>query len=73
MVRRARKQTNLRRMSLRFGSGALVPEHAAEMLRAAEYEGIDVLPAMPGVPIGMIVGRRPERLDPTSADESFHE
>jgi hypothetical protein len=36
-----------------FGSGRLFPHDAADMLRAADYEGIRVLPAAPGVPIGM--------------------
>lgn len=41
-----------------FGSGRLFADHAAEMLRAAAYESVQVLPAAPGVPIRMIVGRR---------------
>ncbi|MGH8573519.1 MAG: SAM-dependent methyltransferase, partial [Gammaproteobacteria bacterium] len=49
----------LRLMSLLFGSGRLFSHHAAEMLGAADYESIRVLPAAPGVPIGMIVARRP--------------
>jgi predicted O-methyltransferase YrrM len=48
-----------RLVSLLFGSGRLFPDHAAEMLRAAAYERIQILPAAPGVPIRMIVGRRP--------------
>lgn len=56
----------LRLMSLLFGSGSLFPNHAAEMLSAADYECIRVLPATPGVPIRMIIGRRPA----TSADLS---
>lgn len=48
-----------RLMSLLFGSGRLFPDHAAEMLDAADYESIRVFPAAPGVPMGMIVGRRP--------------
>jgi SAM-dependent methyltransferase len=49
----------LRLVNVLFGSGRLFPHDAADMLRAADYEGIRVLPAAPGVPIGMIVGRRP--------------
>lgn len=49
----------LRLVSLLFGSGRLFPHDAAEMLGAADYESIRVLPAAPGVPIRMIVGRRP--------------
>jgi SAM-dependent methyltransferase len=49
----------LRLMSLLFGSGCLFPHHAAEMLDTADYESIRVLPAAAGVPIGMIVARRP--------------
>ncbi|MGH3767843.1 MAG: SAM-dependent methyltransferase [Pseudonocardiaceae bacterium] len=48
-----------RLVSVLFGSGRLLPHDAAEMLRAAEFEAIRILPAAPGVPIGMIVGRRP--------------
>jgi hypothetical protein len=48
-----------RLIGLLFGSGKLFADHAAEMLRAAAYERIQVLPAAPGVPIRMIVGRRP--------------
>ncbi|MGH3824680.1 MAG: SAM-dependent methyltransferase [Pseudonocardiaceae bacterium] len=48
-----------RLMSLLFGSGRLLPQHAVEMLRAAEYDGIQILPATSGVPIRVIVGRRP--------------
>lgn len=53
------RPTVLRLVSLLFGSGRLLPHHAAEMLRAAHYEDIRILPAAPGVPIRMIVGRRP--------------
>lgn len=49
----------LRLVSVLFGNGRLFPHDAADMLRAAEYEGIRVLPAVPGVPIDMIVGRSP--------------
>jgi SAM-dependent methyltransferase len=49
----------LRLVGVLFGSGRLLPEHAAEMLRAAQYESIRVLPAAPGVPIRMIIARRP--------------
>ncbi|MFZ0117953.1 MAG: class I SAM-dependent methyltransferase [Pseudonocardiaceae bacterium] len=49
----------LRLVSLLFGSGRLFPHHAAEMLGAAECESIRVLPAAPGVPIRMLVARRP--------------
>ncbi len=49
----------LRLVSLLFGSGRLFPHHAAEMLGATGYKSIRVLPAAPGVPIRMIVGRRP--------------
>ena len=49
----------LRLVSLLFGSGHLLPEHAAEMLVAADYVSIRILPPAPGVPIRMIVGRRP--------------
>lgn len=49
----------LRLMSLLFGSGCLLPDDAAEMLSAADYESIRVLPATPGVPIRMIIGRCP--------------
>jgi predicted O-methyltransferase YrrM len=42
-----------------FGGGRLFADHAAEMLRAAAYERIHVLPVAPGVPIRTIVGRRP--------------
>jgi SAM-dependent methyltransferase len=49
----------LRLVSLLFGSGRLFADDAAAMLRAAAYECIQVLPAAPGVPIRMIVGRRP--------------
>lgn len=49
----------LRLVSNLFGSGRLFPAHAAEILRAAGYESIQILPAVPGVPIRMIVGRRP--------------
>jgi len=48
-----------RLIGLLFGSGKLFADHAAEMLRAAAYERIQVLPVAPGVPIRMIVGRRP--------------
>lgn len=48
-----------RLVSALFGSGRLLPQHAVEMFRAADYEGIQVLPATPGVPVRMIVGRRP--------------
>jgi cyclopropane fatty-acyl-phospholipid synthase-like methyltransferase len=48
-----------RLVALLFGSGRLFADHAAEMLRAAAYEPIQILPAAPGVPIRMIVGRRP--------------
>jgi SAM-dependent methyltransferase len=51
--------TVLRLVSVLFGSGRLLPDHAAEMLGAAEYESIRVLPAAPGVPIRMIIARRP--------------
>lgn len=47
-----------RLVSALFGSGRLLPQHAVEMLRAADYEGIHVLPPAPGVPVRMIVGRR---------------
>lgn len=50
----------LRLVSLLFGSGRLLAEDSAAMLRAAAYESIQILPAAPGVPIRMIVGRRPE-------------
>ncbi len=53
----------LRLVSLLFGSGRLFPEHAAEMLVAADYDSIRVFPAVPGVPIRMIVGRRPVNSD----------
>lgn len=49
----------LRLVSVLFGSGRLLPDHAAEMLHTAEYESIRILPAAPGVPIRMIVARRP--------------
>jgi 2-polyprenyl-3-methyl-5-hydroxy-6-metoxy-1,4-benzoquinol methylase len=49
----------LRLVSLLFGSGRLFPHHAVEMLGATGYESIRVLPAAPGVPIRMVVGRRP--------------
>ncbi len=49
----------LRLLSLLFGSGRMFPHHAVEMLGAAHYESIRVLPAAPGVPIRMIVGRCP--------------
>ncbi|MGH3549689.1 MAG: SAM-dependent methyltransferase [Pseudonocardiaceae bacterium] len=49
----------LRLMSLLFSSGRLYPHDAADMLGTADYESIRVLPAAPGVPIGMIVARRP--------------
>lgn len=58
----------LRLVSLLFGSGPLFPHDAAAMLEAAEYEKIQVLPAMPGVPIRMIIGRRPAT-DPASCEE----
>ncbi len=61
----------LRLVSVLFGSGNLFPHDAAEMLRAAEYEDIRVLPATPGVPIRMIVGRRPAVADFLSADADF--
>ncbi|HEX6402388.1 MAG TPA: methyltransferase domain-containing protein, partial [Pseudonocardiaceae bacterium] len=48
-----------RLIGLLFGSGRLFADHVAEMLRAAAYERVQVLPAAPGVPIRMIVGRRP--------------
>ncbi|MGH3787968.1 MAG: SAM-dependent methyltransferase [Pseudonocardiaceae bacterium] len=48
-----------RLMSLLFGSGRLLPDHAAQMLRAARYESIRILPVTPGVPIRMIIARRP--------------
>jgi predicted O-methyltransferase YrrM len=48
-----------RLVSLLFGSGRLFADDAAAMLRAAAYDRIQVLPAAPGVPIRMIVGRRP--------------
>lgn len=47
-----------RMMSLLFGSGRLLPPDAIEMLRAAGYQGIQALPAAPGVPVQMIVGQR---------------
>jgi hypothetical protein len=37
----------LRLVSVLFGSGRLYPHHAADMVRAAEYEDIRVLPAVP--------------------------
>jgi hypothetical protein len=49
----------LRLVSLLFGSGRLFADDAAAMLRAAAYDHIQILPAAPGVPIRMIVGRRP--------------
>lgn len=49
----------LRLVGLLFGSGRLFPDHAAEMLRAAAYDRIQILPPAPGVPIRMVVGRRP--------------
>lgn len=49
----------LRLVSLLFGSGRLFADDAAAMLRAAAYERIQILPPAPGVPIRMIVGRRP--------------
>ncbi len=49
----------LRLVSLLYGSGRLLPEHAAAMLAAAGYEDVLVLPAMPGVAPRTIVGRRP--------------
>ncbi|HKS53100.1 MAG TPA: class I SAM-dependent methyltransferase [Pseudonocardiaceae bacterium] len=49
----------LRLVSLLFGSGRLFADDAAAMLRAATYDCIQILPAAPGVPIRMIVGRRP--------------
>jgi SAM-dependent methyltransferase len=48
-----------RLVGLLFGGGRLYADHAAEMLRAAAYERVQVLPAAPGVPIRMIVGCRP--------------
>ncbi len=49
----------LRLVSLLYGSGRLLPEHAAAMLTAAGFENVLVLPAMPGVATRTIVGRRP--------------
>ncbi len=49
----------LRLVSLLFGSGRLLPHHVVEMLRAADYESIQVIPAALGVPIRMLVARRP--------------
>jgi predicted O-methyltransferase YrrM len=49
----------LRLMSVLFGSRSLFAHHAADMLNAAGYESVRVLPATPGVPIRMIIGRRP--------------
>jgi hypothetical protein len=49
----------LRLVSLLFGSGRLFPGHAAGMLTEAGYESVRILPAVPGVPVRLIVGRRP--------------
>jgi hypothetical protein len=49
----------LRLVSLLYGSGGLLPEHAAAMLTAAGFENVLALPAMPGVAGRTIVGRRP--------------
>ncbi|GAC1364429.1 MAG: hypothetical protein NVSMB32_06970 [Actinomycetota bacterium] len=44
-----------------WGSSGLLPERAAAMLTAAGYENVLALPAMPGVAIRLIVGRRLSR------------
>jgi hypothetical protein len=49
----------LRLLGLLFGGGRLFADDAAAMLRAAAYDCIQILPAAPGVPIRMILGRRP--------------
>jgi SAM-dependent methyltransferase len=49
----------LRLVSLLYGSGRLLPEHAAAMLTAAGFGNVLALPAMPGVAGRTIVGRRP--------------
>ncbi|MGH3530185.1 MAG: SAM-dependent methyltransferase, partial [Pseudonocardiaceae bacterium] len=49
----------LRLVSLLYGSGRLLPEHAAAILTAAGFENVLALPAMPGVAGRTIVGRRP--------------
>ena len=49
----------LRLMGLLLGGGAWSAHQAAELLWAAGYERVRVLPAIPDVPIQMIVGRRP--------------
>jgi hypothetical protein len=46
-------------MGLLLGGGAWSAHQAAELLWAAGYERVRVLPAIPDVPIQMIVGRRP--------------
>lgn len=51
----------LRLVSLLFSSVSLFPSHAAAMLDAAGYEKVRVFPATLGVPIRMIIGRRPIR------------
>lgn len=48
-----------RLIALLWGSPGLLPEHAAEILSAAGFSNVVALPAMPGVPIRLIVGRRP--------------
>jgi hypothetical protein len=49
----------LRLVSLLYGSGRLLPEHAAAMLTAAGFENVLAPAAMPGVAGRTIVGRRP--------------
>ncbi|MCW3037449.1 MAG: hypothetical protein JWM17_2761 [Actinobacteria bacterium] len=49
----------LRLMAHLFGSGRLLPDQAADMLRAAGYDNVGVLPPTAGVAIRLILGQRP--------------